>query len=79
MKKFTHTTYSQFGDSELPPIPKSTIEQKELLEYAVYELMAWLMDELGWDNPGDITDRLADEVNKIAYKSFDKWSKIKSK
>lgn len=76
MKTFTHTTYAQFGGSKLPPIPKSVTEQKELLEYAVYELMGWLMDELGWDNPGDIADRLADEVNKIAHKSFDKWSKI---
>jgi hypothetical protein len=34
------------------------------------------MDELGWDNPGSVADRLADEVNKIAYRAYERGSKI---
>lgn len=74
--KFTHTTFTEFGNSKLPPIPKSQEKQIEQLEYAVYELIDWLMDELGWDNERSIIDRMADEVNKIATRAYDKHSQI---
>lgn len=74
--KFTHTTFEQFAGSKLPAIPKSQDKQIEQLEYAVYELIDWLMDELGWDNERSIIDRMADEVNKIATRAYDKHSQI---
>jgi hypothetical protein len=76
--KFTNTTYYEWdtGKYKLGPIPKSPEKQVELLEYAVFELFDWLMDELGWDNPGSVADRLADEVNKIAYRAYERGSKI---
>jgi hypothetical protein len=72
--KFTHTTYRQWesGKYELGPIPKSPEKQIELLEHAVYEMFEWLMDELDYDNPGSIADRLSDQVNKIAYRAYEK-------
>jgi len=74
--KFTHTTFEQFAGRKLPAIPKSQDKQIEQLEYAVYELIDWLMDELGWDNERSIIDRMADEVNKIATRAYDKHSQI---
>lgn len=74
--KFTHTTFEEFAGKKLPAIPKSQDKQIEQLEYAVYELIDWLMDELGWDNERSIIDRMADEVNKIATRAYDKHSQI---
>ena len=72
--KYTHTTDAEWrtGKYELGPIPKSQAEQIELLEHAVYELYDWLMDELGWDNPASISDRLSDQVNKIAHRAYER-------
>lgn len=72
--KFTRTTYPEWdtGMHKLGPIPKSPEKQVVLLERAVHELFKWLMDELGWDNPGSIADVLSDEVNKISYKAYEK-------
>lgn len=77
--QFTHTTRNEWGTGEhkLGSIPSSPEKQVQLLEYAVYELFAWLMDELGYDNPGSIADCLADEVNKIAHRAYERGSKIK--
>lgn len=72
--KFTHTTKRQWetGRYELGPIPRSPEKQIELLEYAVFEMFEWLMDELNMDNPASIADRLADQVNQIAYRAYEK-------
>jgi hypothetical protein len=72
--EFTRTSYSEWdeGGHKLGPIPRSPEKQIVLLERAVYEMFIWLMDELGWDNPGSIADELSDEINKIAYRAFDK-------
>ena len=70
---YTYTTYEEFGykGKELPPLPSSKDEQIRLLGRAVYDLTNWLMDELGWDNPSSIADRLADEVNRIAQRAYE--------
>lgn len=72
--KFTHTTNREWetGRHKLGPIPKSPEKQIELLEYAVFEMFEWLMDELGMDNPGSVADRLSDQVNQIAYRAYEK-------
>jgi hypothetical protein len=72
--KFTHTTYNEWetGRYKLGPIPKSPEKQIELLEYAVFEMFEWLMDELGMDNPASVADRLADQVNHIAFMAHQK-------
>ena len=72
--KFTHTTYREWetGKYEIGPIPESLEGQIELLEYAVFEMFEWLMDELDIDNPASIADRLADQVNQIAYRAYEK-------
>ena len=77
--QFTHTTTNEWdaGGHKLGSIPSSPEKQVQLLEYAVYELFEWLMDELGYDNPGSIADRLADEVNKIAHRAYERGCKIK--
>jgi hypothetical protein len=72
--KFTHTTNREWetGRYKLDPIPKSPEKQIELLEYAVFEMFEWLMDELDMDNPGSVADRLSDQVNQIAYRAYEK-------
>jgi len=72
--KFTQTTYGEWdnGTHKLGPIPRSPEKQVILLQRAVYELFEMLMDELNWDNPGSVADRLSDEVNKIAQKAYEK-------
>lgn len=77
--KFTSTTYGgwQTGKHKLDPIPGSSEKQIELLEHAVYEMFELLMDELGWDNPGSIADRLSDQVNKIAYRAYERGCELK--
>ena len=74
--KFTYTSYSEWdqGGHRLPGIPKSIEKQNELLSHAVYELIDALMDELGWDNPDSVCDRLSDQVNRIASKSYSRWA-----
>lgn len=76
--KFTHTTFEEFAGKKLPAIPKSQDKQIEQLEYAVYELIDWLMDELNWSNERSIIDCMADEVNKIATRAYDKHSRVDS-
>ena len=68
--------YTEFT---LPAIPKSKDKQLELLERAVGELFDWIMAEKGWDNPGRIADKLDDEVNKIAYRAYEKYCKHANK
>ena len=72
--KVTQTTYGEWdtGMHKLGPIPRSPEKQVILLQRAVYELFEMLMEELNWDNPGSIADRLSDEVNKIAHKAYEK-------
>jgi hypothetical protein len=72
--KFTHTTNREWetGRYKLGPIPESPEGQIELLEYAVFEMFEWLMDELDMDNPGSVADRLSDQVNQIAYRAYEK-------
>lgn len=60
------------GSKALSPIPRSPEKQIELLEHAVYELYGWLMDELGWDNPASISDRLTDQVIRIAHRAYER-------
>lgn len=57
----------------LPSIPKAPDKQIVQLEDAVGELFAWLMRELGWDNPGSIADELDDRVNKIAHRAYERY------
>jgi hypothetical protein len=72
--EYTYTTYSEWdtGGHKLGPIPRSPEKQVVLLERAVYDLFEMVMDELGWDNPGSVADRLSDEVNRIAHKAYEK-------
>ena len=72
--KFTYTSPREWesGRHKLGPIPKSPEKQIVLLERAVYDLFEILMDELGWDNPGSVADELSDQVNKIAYRAYEK-------
>ena len=73
-REYTYTTDAQWrtGNYKLGPIPRSPERQIELLEHAVYELYGWLMDELGWDNPASISDRLTDQVNRIAHRAYER-------
>jgi hypothetical protein len=72
--EYTYTTYREWdtGKYKLGPIPRSPEKQVALLERAVYDLFEMLMDELGWDNPGSVADRLSDEVNRIAHRAYEK-------
>jgi hypothetical protein len=72
-EKYTHTAYSQWtAQHQLSPIPRSQVKQIELLERGLYELVNWLQDELGWDNNESIFDGLADEVNLIARRAYER-------
>lgn len=57
----------------LPAIPKSQAERTRQMEDAIGFLFSWLMDELNWDNPGSIADKLPDDVNRIAHRSYERW------
>lgn len=76
-RKFTYTTDREWdsGGYTLPPIPVSQQKQIELLDRAVHDMFVWLMDVLGWDNPGSIADRLPDEVNRIAHRAYERHSR----
>ena len=68
--KLTYTNPDHFY-AALPPIPKDQKKQIAQLESAVADLIEALMNELGWDNPGEIIDRVcADECNKIAWRAW---------
>jgi len=75
--KYTYTDNQHWtSQHKLTAIPKSQVGQIELLERAVYELYDWLMDELGYDNPHGISDRLSDQVNLIAHRAYERgWDK----
>ena len=77
--KFTNTTYREWetGKYKLGPIPESSEKQIELLEHAIYEMFKWLMEELDYDNPGSVADRLSDQVNKIAYRAHERGCELK--
>ena len=71
--KYTYTSYDQWtAQHKLSPIPKSQVKQIELLERVLYELVNSLQDELGWDNNEAIFDGLADEVNLIARRAYER-------
>lgn len=57
----------------LPAIPKSQAERTRQMEDAIGFLFSWLMEELNWDNPGDISDKLPDDVLLIAHRSYERW------
>ena len=58
----------------LPPIPKSQAERTRQMEDTIGLLFDWLMNELDWDNPGSIAEKLPDSVNRIAHQSYERWA-----
>jgi hypothetical protein len=40
-------------------------------------MFEWLMEELDYDNPGSISDRLSDQVNKIAHRAYERGCELK--
>jgi hypothetical protein len=67
--KWTYTHYSNWTSSNSVPVPTDPKKHIVYLERAVYELIEWLVDELGHDNINGVIDSLSDQLIETAHRA----------